>query len=820
MGSRKVYHPILCTYLVISVTGIVACCVATFFVSWQLDQQSLSLVQQPDDSAFSKILRNKVSVGLKQERVGSLVRGYNSSAHRRAFADDWKRRPVAIFYNIYIPPPTSGQRHVEQALDIVQEQLQQIGASPVTHEPVTLFYNLLGYATPLSHSKMTAWCDHASPHLQCERLGVHSTGTERLTLHDLWSFCRDASHHDYRVTYLHSKGSFHPSDKNTYWRRLLTAAAVDPDCIQPPDSTCNLCGLQFFTQFTMFVPGNMFTASCSYVEQLLPPLAETYEMRHETWVRESLLLRLRNQFRFSLLWDRLDYWGLDRYADEHWIGSHPAVIPCDMDPFSDIANVFNGSLALEEFSWSMGPRTKGVVGGINDELQDPVRSNPSLRQREILLLPGYILKWHTLYEVVPAHNSWVWQFFPDGTMWWDAIQEHGGALDAIQSLTETYRSSADGSFLKSSFASPPLPPSELQIDNSFAVFYHVVVRPDECSSLGNKLSLVQQQLEIVSESTNETETTPLILSVAYDCQGENTQDQTTTDMRAQLLDLCKMFPHFNCMSGRELIHNHEGETLSLLHDHCFKNPTAHVAYLHTEAPMQHRMATENEKLILVLTTAALHPKCFRAMPAMCSVCGLSFQVIWLFSFLGNMFSASCHYVNRLVPPREYEQRRTEFVGKLLLRRLRQQSITSLFPDRPEYFGLDRYSTEAWIGSHPSIQPCELSTSSWSMGSWTGINLTETVANFSLSLPQLRYPDEADSESLKKTLASDSLRLREYFLLPGLMLRWSFLYKELPKFDSWIWWSIPDGTTILRAVHHYGLAAADHVAAPFFTTDVF
>lgn len=36
-----------------------------------------------------------------------------------------------------------------------------------------------------------------------------------------------------------------------------------------------------------------------------------------------------------------------------------------------------------------------------------------------------------------------------------------------------------------------------------------------------------------------------------------------------------------------------------------------------------------------------------------------------------------------------------FVGKLLLRRHRHQSVTTLFPDQADFFGVGRYSIEAW-----------------------------------------------------------------------------------------------------------------------------
>jgi hypothetical protein len=52
--------------------------------------------------------------------------------------------------------------------------------------------------------------------------------------------------------------------------------------------------------------------------------------------------------------------GLDRYADEHWVGSHPDLVPCNMDPFGSLANAFRGILKQDEFQWAMGPRNSGI----------------------------------------------------------------------------------------------------------------------------------------------------------------------------------------------------------------------------------------------------------------------------------------------------------------------------------------------------------------------------------------------------------------------------------------------------------------------------
>lgn len=229
--------------------------------------------------------------------------------------DDWERGPWSIFFNIYIPK-SDNEDEVTFAIDILKEQLDQIAKSPAcTRQSVTLYYTLIGNANALDASAMQRLCLERSPNLHCRLLQTRETGSEEVTLRRVHAFCKQNP--DFRITYLHTKGSFHYSEKNTNWRRLLTAAAVSPDCVRPPDDTCNLCGLTFYTQFTFFIPGNMYTAHCSYIRKLLPFENGTYQQARDRAVTNILLLKLRNQLRNNLLRDQLDYYGMDRYRNEH-----------------------------------------------------------------------------------------------------------------------------------------------------------------------------------------------------------------------------------------------------------------------------------------------------------------------------------------------------------------------------------------------------------------------------------------------------------------------------------------------------------------------
>jgi hypothetical protein len=234
-------------------------------------------------------------------------------------------------------------------------------------------------------------------------MGHHEEGSEVYTLERMRQYCIRNPHH--RVTYLHSKGSYHASTLNDNWRKVLTAAALSKDCIDPPDRQCTVCSAMFFTQFTLFVPGNMFTASCGYVSKLLSPV-DDFPNRHTEAIAEVLLLRLRRQITTFSLYDRKDYYGLDRYNAEHWIASHPDVVPCDLSDRANISGFQYNAPSLSELGkWTLYPRHWGIGGDIPD-IRRRLFSDSRLRRREYFLLPGFIVKWLRIYGTFPSPESW------------------------------------------------------------------------------------------------------------------------------------------------------------------------------------------------------------------------------------------------------------------------------------------------------------------------------------------------------------------------------------------------------------------------------
>lgn len=123
-----------------------------------------------------------------------------------------------------------------------------------------------------------------------------------------------------------------------------------------------------------------------------------------------------------------DFWGLGRFGNEHWIGSHPALIPCDVSPVHFKAWMKQSYWEGPNFSWSMAPRRSlfsnppGYLPHVSDTLiVQVIQQQPELRRNEYVLLAGSLYRWIGLYNQTPPPYSWVWSFFPDADYWQEQI---------------------------------------------------------------------------------------------------------------------------------------------------------------------------------------------------------------------------------------------------------------------------------------------------------------------------------------------------------------------------------------------------------------
>jgi hypothetical protein len=160
---------------------------------------------------------------------------------------------------------------------------------------------------------------------------------------------------------------------------------------------------------------------------------------------QALMERLRYKLLMTMQEMRAGVFGIDRYATEFWVGSHPSIQPCDfgkavtMDPKKpDLTDTFLSWLRVMGSAYQTPLDDNWFVPSApHHKLRLPetwqVAKYRDVRLREYFLLPGNLFKWYFLYDEAPPLDSWVYQWFPDGKTWQDAIREHGN--DSVNVVT-------------------------------------------------------------------------------------------------------------------------------------------------------------------------------------------------------------------------------------------------------------------------------------------------------------------------------------------------------------------------------------------------
>ena len=252
-----------------------------------------------------------------------------------------------IFYNIFLPMD-QGRAAMARALHIVEEHIAQIGTliaaatdkdTKNTTTNTIIYYATIGLPGVLTPAYMNRLCQqqqhHHHYHLTCIPLGHSLSGWEEQSLEPLYNMCHSSSpnnnhHHPppLKVTYLHSKGTFHSQNgENDRWRRHMTRAVLSETCLHPPPpppppssplstddaaaATCNVCGLVFYPLWTMFFPGNFWTADCAYVRQLVSPLHFRQQLAHAI---ETMQSDYYSRWQTNLYETGPGYLGLYRYV--------------------------------------------------------------------------------------------------------------------------------------------------------------------------------------------------------------------------------------------------------------------------------------------------------------------------------------------------------------------------------------------------------------------------------------------------------------------------------------------------------------------------
>ena len=111
-------------------------------------------------------------------------------------------------------------------------------------------------------------------------------------------------------------------------------------------------------------------------------------------------------------------------------------MPCDVS-----ISLSGQDIYFTDFDFAMAPRRPIGTNNTYDEQRLPsliteVLPNETRRMRERFLLPGRLVKWYTAYGKAPEDNSWVWDWYPDGDVWRQGVQEHGS--NVVRTIASRY----------------------------------------------------------------------------------------------------------------------------------------------------------------------------------------------------------------------------------------------------------------------------------------------------------------------------------------------------------------------------------------------
>jgi hypothetical protein len=274
---------------------------------------------------------------------------------------------VPVFYNLFIGPDTNYTR----ARDLVNDQLSLMLPE---HEANIMAIGVAPNSSSFFEKKV-----------KVRLIAHHDQGDEKLSLYELWKFCQNNT--DSKVVYMHSKGTFHPTKQNDALRQYLSTGALSYECLHLPD-VCNVCGTRISPLPHPHIPGNMWLARCSYVQHLINPLIFSERMNQVQQARDS------------------SCHGTSRYAQEHWILSHPANRPCDLDSSSAYIWDYTRIPSTYETNLAMAPRyplarySRQVCKGIGYTQMERVTEYASLYGPQ--LPPPTWWGWSILQE--PATN--------------------------------------------------------------------------------------------------------------------------------------------------------------------------------------------------------------------------------------------------------------------------------------------------------------------------------------------------------------------------------------------------------------------------------
>ncbi|GKY94299.1 hypothetical protein MPSEU_000395700 [Mayamaea pseudoterrestris] len=676
----------------------------------------------------------------------------------------------SVFYNIFIPDTDDGKNNT---LRIVREQIEQVASSFATatmEQPMPIIIYTMGAADVITSESLASICP---ARLKCHHMQHYQQGNEAITLNALRQYCIERP--TATVTYLHSKGSFHPRPENEVWRRILTDAALSERCYSNiGEKGCNLCGDKFLTLPTYFIPGNIFTVSCDYASQLTS--LDTYDSAIMQVVKRFFILRLRKQMSVNLYSPDAGrhsfeaVFGLGRYGAENWIGSHPDIRPCDCVNTRSPLAITKGQVKMGDLELVKGRRRRHYA---------KIMRVPAARIRDFHVFGGMLMKWYALYGRAPGPSSWVWLHHPDGPFWLDKVTDLGeNAIDNATSpllpLETRFPSSGE------SLASRKLYENHGKSPEASFIFMDAYISPSVDSvGVQQEIESLKQQIAIVESSAQSSGRNATIF---YNTMG---------NMILKEFSLCGAYSGHQCIPLAHYDTRYEGETMRQLFNFCQVNPNKSVSYIHNRVPEgQHGLSLDIQRrtmrhLTLGVTSTYFLSNSLSAQD--CDVYGLKFNYMPHYALYGDMFFAKCGYINQLLPPENFTVRMESFAAEVLMQIVEKKLNVGVLEASAQNLSVGRHVMARWVVSHPSCVPCDLTNQTSHF--WESEDRSRNDFSVQVPGPHDRgssWDYNISTEAL--LMENPQLRLREVLFHPVHISHWQTIYNATPgnssAFQTW------------------------------------
>jgi len=307
-----------------------------------------------------------------------------------------------------------------------------------------------------------------------------------------------------------------------------------------------------------------------------------------------------------------------------------------------------------------------------------------------------------------------------------------------------------------------------------AIFYNIFIPPDGDYAL----SVVAEQLGQYSNSKAGSRS-----SINYMLIGN-------TDAAGDLHRLCETHNTGTCQLLQAVEQGDEVLTLEALYDYCQEHPLSLVKYLHNKGSFH--PSPENTAFRNLLTKSVFSDECQDIPIDECTVCAARFAPLPHTHFTGNMWTAHCSYIQKLIRPSLFESKMNEMVdysfavnNETIFPKPhgRAQILNKHYAGR---FGLGRFSSEYWVGSHPTLRPCDVFPDAEYSFSHFYRNGT-TIANLKnggwepvrQKVPWIPFQPDQPMLGIGRIWT-------EWFCGHGRLAQYKFLYGAYPDADSFIW----------------------------------